>query len=174
MTGLVVLALASWLLLSLLRLVYPYSPASPFQRWRRFDIFHLVPTGGFFSPGVPETSFSFAVRDLLEDGRTSAWMEAPAILPRRWWHLLWNPQKGLYRARIEMVRTLFATAAVMHRADGAPEPAFLLSEPYLALLRYASGLRRIASPAAVQFAAIETEIASGRVVRSILSAVHHV
>jgi hypothetical protein len=166
--------LVVWAAFSLLRFVQMYDPTSPLQRWRQWDWFHLVPVGAFFSPTVPQTEPSIVVRDFLPDGRVTPWTEVPRIRSRIWWHTLWNPQKQMYRAKLESARSLLSAAGQLS-ADGYHLPAaFLLSEPYLTLLRYATDLPRLSKPRATQFAVIETDLLTRRVIRTVLSSVHEV
>jgi hypothetical protein len=164
--------LVVWTGFSLLRFVHMYERDSAFQRWRRWDCFRLVPVGAFFGPAPPPTEPWILVRDFLPDGRVTRWAEVPRIRPRAWWHAVWNPQKQVYKVRTAAANALLATANHVS-PDGEKLPmTFLLASPYLALLRYATDLPRVARPRAVQFAVIETHIVTGLVVRSVLSAVH--
>ena len=166
--------LAIWLAASLLRVCSMYDRSSIFQRWRRWDWFHLVPIGAFFGPGVPQTEAWIVMRDFLPDGSVTAWTETPRIRRRHWLHALWNPQKQVYRARSDAAFTFLSTAAAMSVDDTSIPPAFLFSEPYIAILRYVTRLPRLTEPASTQFAVVETDISTGEVVCSVVSSVHHV
>jgi hypothetical protein len=165
-------ALALWATASLLRLVGLYDRDGPLQRWRQFDIFNLVPVGAFFSPNPPPSEFTLLVRDLLPSGRLTAWTEAPTITPRRWRDAFWSHKKHLYRARLDVVRCLLQAASAHESRICEASPATMMSEAYLALLRYATSLPRLAPAAGIQFAALERELPSGRLLRAVLSAMH--
>ena len=166
--------LAAWAGLSLLRLVHLYDRLSWSGRWRRHDVFRLIPVGAFFSPTAPRTEFAIVFRDLLEDGRVTAWTEAPRIHPRCWSHLLWNPQKHLYRIRTEWARSFLSTVAYLS-TDGRSFPLrAVVSEPYLVILRYVTCLRRISAPRAIQFAVIEVDILTREVVCMLVSSAHDI
>jgi hypothetical protein len=173
--GLVIAGLFVWTALSILRFVRMYDPASPLQRWRRWDLFRLVPVGAFFSPSVPRTEHRLLVRDFLADGRVTPWTETPRIRPRRWWHAVWNPQKPIYRAKTECARSLIAAArhAGASGTEGIP-PELALSDAYVALLRYAAAVQRPAPPLATQFAVLELDVTTRQVVSRVVSAVHQV
>jgi hypothetical protein len=174
LTCLFTACLAVWTAFSLLRFVHMYDRTSLLQRWRRWDWLHLVPVGAFFSPRVPPTELWIVVRDFLPDGRVTRWRESPRIRPRAWWHTFWNPDKHIWKGKAEAARALL-TATGNGPEEGTRLPmTFLLSEPYLALLRYVSGLPRLSKPRATQFAVLETDILTREVVRSVLSCVHEV
>jgi hypothetical protein len=166
--------LALWAVFSLARFVHMYDRGSPFQRWRRWDWFHLVPRGAFFSPAPPDSELWIVARDFLPSGRATPWTEVPTIVPRSWWHALWNPQKHAYKAKLEAARALLVAAETTPPASDRLPPAFLLSPPYLALLRYVTALRRVAQPEATQFAVLEVDVLTNEVRRTVLSAVHDV
>ena len=173
-TALFVATLGIWVACSVLRAVTMYDSASPLQKWRMWDVFHLVPIGAFFSPNPPSTECFILVRDFLHDGRVTPWTEVPRIPPRAWVDVVWAPKKHLYRAKVDVVRNLLATGAQLSARPGHLPPSLVVSEPYLALLRFASRLPRVAAPRATQFVAIETEILTGTLVRAVVSSVHRV
>lgn len=166
--------LAAWAGLSLLRFVHMYDRTSPWQRWRQWDWFHLVPVGAFFGPRVPQTEPCLVVRDFLPNGRVTPWTEVPRIRSRKWWHALWNPQKQMYRAKLECARSLLSTAGHLVGSGDRLPVAFLLSEPYLVLLRYVTDLPRLGKPRATQFAVIETDLLTRSVIWTVISSVHEV
>jgi hypothetical protein len=166
--------LALWGGFSILRFVKMYDRSSPLQHWRRWDLFHLVPVGAFFSPRVPTSEQWILVRDFLHDGRVTQWTEMPRLRSRVWWHALWNPQKHVYRAKLDSARSLLSAAAQVSQEGGHLSPSFLLSEPYLGLLQYTIELPRVSEPRAIQFAVIETDIISRSVIRTVVSSVHEV
>jgi hypothetical protein len=172
MNYLFIACLAVWVGFSFLRFVHMYDLTSPPQRWRQWDWFHLVPVGAFFSPRVPPTEQWIIVRDFLPDGRVTRWTEAPRIRPRIWWHMLWNPQKQIYRAKLESARSLLSSAGQLSGESNRLPVEFLLSESYLALLQYATNLPRLSKPRATQFAVIETDLLTRRVIRTVVSSVH--
>jgi hypothetical protein len=166
--------LGVWAVFSLMRFVDMYDTTSPFQRWRRWDWFHLVPRGAFFSPRPPDSELWIVVRDFLPNGHVTRWSEVPRIAPRTWWHAFWNPQKHAYKAKLEAGQAFLIAAEAYATKDGELAAAFLLSDPYLALLRYTTALRRIAAPHATQFGVIEVDIVTRRVRRTVRSSVHDV
>ena len=168
-------ALAVWSVLSIARAIGMYDPAARFQRWRKWDVFRLVPVGAFFSPTVPETEHHILVRDVLADGRATPWVESPWIRPRCWWHAAWNPQKHTYRAKTECARSLLSAAVHAGPAvAGQVAPALALSDAYLSILQYAAALERPTLHLFTQFAVIERDVLTGNMVRSVVSAVHDI
>jgi hypothetical protein len=166
-----VTALAIWTVCSVLRFVHMYGCDSLFQKWRRWDIFNLVPVGAFFSPNPPPTEMWILIRDFLSDGSTTSWTEVPRIPPRGWKDMLWAPKKHTYRAKSDGVRGLLA--AVPPSRDRIQLPVSLvISEPYVTLLRFVTALPRITRPLATQFAVIETDVLTRGILRSVVSSVH--
>ena len=175
MTGLFVAVLVLWSVLSLLRFVDMYDLSSPYQRFRRFDWFKLVPIGAFFGPEPPPVDYAILVRDLHLDGTLGDWTEVPRVRPRRLWHGVWNPQKHLYKARNAAARGLILAAERHGLAPGAGlSPTFMLSEPYLTVLRLVSELPRISRVRGTQFAVLETDVVQKTLSRSVLSVMHEV
>jgi hypothetical protein len=176
MTGtlqaLFVLGLAVWLLCSVTRFVAMYDAASPLQKWRRLDVFHLVPIGAFFGPNPPPTEFGILIRDFVNDGAVTPWTEVERTRARRWIDAVWAPKKQTYRAKLDVVRNLLATAAQLSPRPGELPPSLVVSEPYLALLRFASSLPRVSEPRATQFAVVEIDLLTGAIVRAVVSSVH--
>jgi len=174
MDYLFIACLAVWTVFSLLRFVYMYEPTSIFQRWRKWDWFHLIPVGAFFSPKVPQTEFWILFRDFLPDRQITEWTEDPRIRPRTFRHVIWNPQKHLYRAKFDAAHSLLSAAGTLPDNMEALPVKFLLSEPYLALILYITDLPRCSKPQAIQFAVIETDILTRQVVRTVVSSIHEV
>ena len=166
--------LATWTLFSLLRFIDMYNPESPYQLWRRWDIFHLVPVGAFFSPGAPQSEAAIVVREFLSDGAVTAWAEVPVIRSRVWWHALWNSQKPLYRAKLAAANALLEAAGTYAETSDRLPSSFLLSDPYLAILEYVSQLPRTSQTCGMQFAVIEQDLLTRSVLRTVLSSVHEV
>jgi hypothetical protein len=166
--------LAVWTACSVLRFIHMYDPTSLFQRWRRWDPLRLVPVGAFFSPGVPRVEHFILVRDRLLSGSTTGWRETPKILPRRWSHAVWNPQKHDYRAKSDAARALLSTAMAMSEDDGQLPPRLCLTDSYLRILRYVSALPRVENVSATQFVVIEVDLMTRSIVRYVMSAPHNV
>lgn len=166
------LGLSVWVVCSLTRFVAMYDAASPLQTWRRWDVFHLVPIGAFFSPNPPPTEFGVLVRDFVNGAEASPWTEVERTRARRWIDAVWAPKKHTYRAKLDVVRNLLTTAAQLSERPGELPPSLAISEPYLALLRFASTLPRVTAPRATQFAVIEIDLATGAVIRAVVSSVH--
>ena len=167
-----VAGLALWIVLSVLRFVGMYRLDAPVQAWRRWDVFHLVPVGAFFSPNPPPTDLSILVRDHLSDHTVTPWTEVPTIRPRRLFDVLWSPQKHVYKAKLDVARNLLAAARRLSAEQGNVPVSLVISDPYVALLRHASTLPRLSRPLATQFAVVEYDILGGELVRAVISSVH--
>jgi hypothetical protein len=172
--ALFVVGIGIWVVCSVLRFVAMYDSAAPLQKWRRWDVFHLVPVGAFFSPNPPPTEFCILVRDFLHDEAVTAWTEVPRIRGRRWVDFAWAPKKHIYRAKLDVVRNLLSTAAHLSGGPGELPPSLVVSDPYIALLRFASSLPRVSTPRATQFAVVETDLLAGTIIRAVVSSVHRV
>ena len=169
-----VVGLGVWVACSVSRFVAMYDSASPLQKWRRWDVFHLVPLGAFFSPNPPSTEYWILIRDFSNDDAVSSWTGVPRIRPRAWVDMVWAPKKHIYRAKLDVVRNLLSTAAQLSGRPGELPPSLVVSEPYLALLRFASTLPRVGATRATQFAVVETDVLTGTIIRAVVSSVHRV
>lgn len=172
MDYLFVVFLTVWTSFSILRIAHMYDRQSWLACWRQWDWFHLIPVGAFFSPRVPQTEYCLLFRDLLADGQVTAWTESPRLRSRCWWHSVWNPQKHLYRAKTDVARSFFSVAADLTTDCNSLPPSFVLSEPYLAILLYVTKLPRISRPQGIQFAVMEKDILTEKVIRMLVSSVH--
>jgi hypothetical protein len=165
-------ALGAWLACTVCRVIGMHGRNRWLQGWRRWDFFNLIPSGAFFSPHPPPTELCIVIRDFFDDGTISSWTEVPSLPRRSWTNLFWAPRKHLYRAKFDVARNLLDQVA-----RASPEPnklpaSWVISDAYLAILRFAATLPRISSPCATQFAVLEYEIVGGKVVRAALSSVH--
>ncbi|MEU3874449.1 MULTISPECIES: hypothetical protein [Streptomyces] len=126
-------ALAAWLLLSAAAQLGPLLPR--LKQWhQRYDPLGFVPRYHFFAPRPGTYDYHLLVRT-GPDGTPSfgPWRELAPPRRRRWWHVLWNPDR---RQR----KQLFDLTMRLCRADARCEdPATPLSIPYLLLLGHAGG-----------------------------------
>jgi hypothetical protein len=164
--------LALWMICSLLRFVHMYQPSSPLHRWRRWDLFNLVPVGAFFGPRPPPMEYWILIRDVLPGGPEGLWTEVCRVRARTVWHALWNPDKHEYKGKLSAARSLMRQVPGGYSLGVEWPDRLALSEPYLALLQFVSTLPRLAKPAAVQFLVIETDILTGVAQGALLSRVH--
>jgi hypothetical protein len=100
-TGCVVL-LGIWLLLTI---------CNQFNlRWmrliRRFDLMMLIPRWSFFAPNPGLSDFHLSVRTFDADGVASPWEEIDGIAQRALRSALWNPDKRVTKAVIEVASVL--------------------------------------------------------------------
>jgi hypothetical protein len=97
-----VFLLALWLLLTI---------ANQFNaRWLRyvrgFDLMMLIPRWTFFAPNPGLSDFHLSYRIVDADGRVSAWEEIDGISQRSLRAAVWNPDKRVTKAVIEMASVL--------------------------------------------------------------------
>lgn len=165
-------ALAAWFLLSLLRFARMYEPGSRFQTWRRWDLFHLIPVGAFFGPNPPPTEIKLFIREFSPEKHPTRWRQVFASPKRSWVHCLWSPHKHLYRAKLDAARNLMAAAAQLAPAARVLPSSLMVTDPYLGILRAISALPRVTDPTFLQFAAVETSLPDGRILRCVISSLH--
>lgn len=175
MSALFVFAILVWTVLCLTRFVDVYDTSSPFQRWRRWDAFHLVPFGAFFGPSVPVHEPWILMRTSDSGGTWSPWSAVPDIGERRIWHVIFNPNKQAYAAAFTAAHALLVSARHARRAEGALSNSFLMSDPYLRILRQVTHqARMVPKTAVVQFAVVEIDLRTGAEMQSVVSALHKV
>ncbi|GHF60359.1 hypothetical protein GCM10010218_47220 [Streptomyces mashuensis] len=137
--------LGAWLLLSAIAQLGPVADRLP-EYQRRYDVLGLVPRYHFFAPrpGVHDYHLLVRTRPGGGTGAYGPWQEIGPRPRRRWWHVLWNPDR---RAR----KQLFDLTTALTRNDARCEdPATPLSLPYLMVLQHVS--RRVPAGRLVQFA----------------------
>ncbi|HWW62566.1 MAG TPA: hypothetical protein VN181_14430 [Thermoanaerobaculia bacterium] len=137
----IVAVLFAWLLLSALMQIR----VDVLQRWRRFDVLHLIPQYNFFAPVPGMNDFHVLYRDCLPDGAATDWAEITAIAPRHWWNAVWHPHRRQRKAIFD-VTTTFAKELQLYGAEKVP-----LSVPYLLLLNYVSAQDHRPAATSTQF-----------------------
>lgn len=79
-------------------------------RWMRlvraFDVMLLIPRWRFFAPDPGLSDFHLSYRTLDEDGAASDWEEIDGIAHRTLRSALWNPEKRVTKAVIEVAVAL--------------------------------------------------------------------
>jgi hypothetical protein len=97
-----VVLLGVWLLLTMCNQVN--------LRWmrlvRHLDVMLLIPRWTFFAPNPGLSDFHLSVRTLSADGTASAWEEIDGIAHRTLRSALWNPEKRVTKAVIEVASAL--------------------------------------------------------------------
>lgn len=156
-----------------------------FQWLRRYDILGLVPTWTFFAPNPATTDYHFLYRDRLADGTVTPWTEIVRVHDRRWWHIVWNPNKRRRKVFTDIVAMLLVRLGstlkdsdIRRRGDRRyvliPE-RWHTTWPYLFLLNYVSSLPRHRSAIETQFGIFRSQSAvvdADAVEVALISALH--
>lgn len=104
----------------------------------------LVPEWKFFAPNPAQGEYHLLFRDQLADGTVTPWTEVTFPHNRRWWNVVWNPEKRANKALFDAIVSLAGEVIAC--------PAGLVASiPYLTLLSYVSRLDRFSTPAFTQF-----------------------
>ncbi|WP_269855539.1 hypothetical protein [Streptomyces sp. RPT161] len=129
--------LGAWLLLTAAAQLGPVCPQV--EVWqRRLDLFGLVPRYHFFAPKPGTHDYHLLVRTVSPGGQRGAWREVTPVWRRRWWNVLWNPDRRHHKQ-------LFDLATTLAEADlTCSDPTTPQSTSYLLLLRYATEQARAA------------------------------
>jgi hypothetical protein len=114
------------------------------DRIRQFDLFGWLPFWNFFAPRPGTLDFHLLYRDQISDGTITIWREIPLTHDRRWWNIFWNPGRREKKA-------LFDAALGIRRYSARTGGDVRISVPYILLLTYVSGLRRIYPVEKTQF-----------------------
>ncbi len=179
---LLAVVLVAWLAISALGQIDVEHPDSRFQRLRTRDPFGLIPVWTFFAPRPAWTDYHLLYRDILPDGRATAWSELFAIEPRRLTHAVWHPGKHCRKAVIDLVRTYTKELELVAGSGGEDGelppteqlPATLfLSLSYLTLLQAVSSAPRFGAAVSTQFMVLKHDRVDSPAPRAMLvSAVH--
>jgi hypothetical protein len=152
MPTLVTVVLATWLLLVLVRQLGHVG-----WRWsrrvagaiQRHDAFHLIPSFCFFAPNPPLFEYELLYRDMLEDGRESAW-RALDLYSRRWHRPVWNPEKRRYQVAFRWCTALIER--VQARVNGCEGPGELfVSAAYVSIACRVADAPHAVTAVATQF-----------------------
>jgi hypothetical protein len=148
MNAIIAVVLAAWLVVSILsQFSFKW-----FERVRHRDVFGLLPLWTYFAPNPGQSDYHLVCRDKLADGRLSQWREVEINEPRKWYSLLWNPEKRGKKVLVDAVQVL----AELVTTSGAQKSALMLSTPYLLALNVVSHLEREPGATHRQFAIVET------------------
>jgi hypothetical protein len=143
--------LAAWLLLSVVAQVRSAPFDSLASAVRRRDQFGLIPNWSFFAPTPAMTDLHLLYRDRNNHERIELWSEFLIADTPRLLQGLWNPQKRIEKAWIDVLLSLLEVAT---RSPTAGE--IVLSGPYLFVLQRISSEPRFGAAKARQFAVIQT------------------
>ena len=101
-----------------------------FRLVRGIDLMLLIPRWTFFAPNPGVTDFHLSYRTVAADGTGSDWEEIDFISSRTPWSAIWNPQKRVTKAVVEVGGVL------MRLCRDHPE-IVPTSPPYLCVLNHA-------------------------------------
>lgn len=153
--------LGSWFVLSVLR-VWP-SVFDAIPAIQLVDAY--VPQWNFFAPNPGVHDYHILYRDITDDGFVGVWNEMDSFDETAAWKTgVWNPDKRLNKATIDLVQLLLQESKVLlETADGDADvqvdelvrtdalEAVKLTIPYVHLLQYVSSVKRGGDSAATQF-----------------------
>lgn len=141
------LCFAAWFAASCLR----QFPGEKVDRWCAWDVVGILPVWRFFAPVPGPFDFHLLYRDRGADGVVTDWTEFQPVPRRRWSTMVWNPDKRLRKAMLDLSQELARAQSKQ------PPEQIMLSVPYLVLLQFISALPRAAPVAQTQFAIMVSE-----------------
>jgi hypothetical protein len=116
----------------------------------RFEVWGVIPRWNFFAPrpGVHDVHLLF--RDVDHDGEAGDLAYVPMIGPRRWYHVVWHPDK--YRAKVvsDIAATLQEVSRHTHESDGDPR-LLMFTQSYVLALHLTMQMPREPAARARQF-----------------------
>src|SRR5687768_5062977 len=74
----------------------------------RLDAFNMLPEWRFFAPQPGRGDHFLLYRDSIDGDTWSAWIEIPLVVPRQWYHFVWNPERRVKKALLDVVGALVA------------------------------------------------------------------
>lgn len=130
-----------------------------FEKLRRFDVFGLVPLFTFFAPNPGHSDQHLLYRDRSASGAVGEWVEIPLVDARRWYSVVWGPDKREKKILADAINSLMTSVERQSRSgvDATDLQYYLmLSVPYLTLLNVV--VQRPAAPDVThrQFVVAET------------------
>jgi hypothetical protein len=137
-----------WMIGTVLRQL-PYSGA---KRLLTYDWIGIFPLWSFFAPQPGGSDFHLLYRDQIREGENTGWMEHFKDSPRGRWAWVWNPDRRLRKALLDIAQEL-----AIDQASGVSRQAIVLSVPYLALLNFVSNVPRSFPATGTQFAVMMSD-----------------
>jgi hypothetical protein len=126
MTGFVEVALAGWLVVTILS----QHPNRLFDRLRAFDpVGNLIPNWRFFAPFPARHDFHVLYRTLSSGGEQSEWKQASSITPRAWSHAVWFPKRREEKGIFDLCVSLDVSGSLK---DLSKSPAYCLLSDFVA------------------------------------------
>jgi hypothetical protein len=142
------LFLTVWLLLSILN----QFSFSFIKKITQHDKCALLPRWTFFAPNPGCTDFRLVYRTFDEQELPSAWKEVCMVRERAWSDAIWNPDKRLLKAVVDLAQALLA----IRRTYDDPT-VLITSFPYVVLAHYLDCQPRLdPSAKSWQFMVIQT------------------
>jgi hypothetical protein len=126
-------------------------PAVSGSRLLAWDSVGVFPGFSFFAPNPGNRDFHIVYRVTI-DGQVGLWHDPLRLGARSALTAVWNPQKRVRKAIIDISGALAAEA---HRR-GRDDPLLIASIPYILLLHYVSSLVAESDATHVQFAVLAT------------------
>ena len=111
---------------------------------RRRDQLLLIPNWQFFAPIPARHDVHFLYQDKYGDDTLTRWTEIVLPGQRRWFNMVWNPDKREHKALFDIEQQL-----IEHLS--AEDRGLEVSIPYLTLLNYISRLPRTTAPHFTRF-----------------------
>jgi hypothetical protein len=120
------------------------------ERFPRLEALGLVPHWNFFAPRPGVHDIHLLFRDVAPDGSTGGLAYVPMIGPRRWYHVLWHPDK--YRSKVvsDISASIQAVCREAHESESDPR-VVMLTQSYLLALHLAMRMPREEPAQARQF-----------------------
>ena len=116
------------------------------------DQFRLIPRWTFFAPNPGIDDYHLMVRDFLEDGSATPWVEIRIGNVRSRFCAIWNPNKRF----IKMVHDCVVWLTLLNHQDGSTSEQLQQSIPYKILLQHAWNVKRVEGSVRRQFGIVQT------------------
>jgi len=117
---------------------------------RKVDVFGAIPEWKFFAPTPGTSDYHLLYRDQYSDGSIGQWREVTFGEERRWWNVVWNPNRRQLKALFDIVLSL------QYEWKQQPDAGIQASMAYLYVLNYVSNLPRTDKVLATQFLLMES------------------
>ena len=123
------------------------------QEIRKYDIFHLLPRWTFFAPNPGTSDYHFLYRFKSTDNQISAFIEIPLHGNRNILSAVWNSNKRLKKALLDLVMDINRLCA----QEQINESNIKISFSYIALLNFITSIEKPYKTNYVQFVILKSD-----------------
>ena len=122
------------------------------KKWKKFDIFNLVPKWTFFAPNPLTVDICLLYREINFEGEKGPFIEYPLTVREGTKNIFFNPKKRAKKSLQDLVRSLSRS----YQKGLISEKNMKFSIQYISILNYLTTLKKSSETKYVQFLLVKT------------------